>query len=91
MWNMSTTCFVRFIFPTLTQLNINISNVIGITWQVEWQGREGGGTNVPSILSLRGTSKKDFLNNYLGCVKVEKNDKLMFEQNLSNFFKLSPS
>jgi len=64
--------FVTFIFPTLTQLNISISNVIGITWRVGGAKEGSGGTNIPSILSLRGTSKKDFLNNYLGCVKAEK-------------------
>jgi hypothetical protein len=83
--------FVTFISPTLTQLNISISNVIGITWEIGGQG--GRGTNFPSILilpknsiflllSLIGASKMDFLNDYFGCVKEEKNDKPVFERNL---------
>lgn len=49
-----------------------------------------GGENIPSVpilpknsilllLSLRRTSKKDFLIGYLGCVKAEKNDEPGFE------------
>ena len=66
---------ITFISPTLTQLNVSISNVICIPWRVEGKGMGGEAKcHLPYLFYVR-----IVLNDYLDCVKAEKNDKPVFK------------